>query len=418
MKRPLSTLTKSSKWAAVFVLSTALIAGCTSKSAGPAASPPATQTQQIKSVKIAKVGKQKIGEPQEQIGDVVSSILLDVVTKAGGEVVEILKKRGDKVAKGDILFKLDTSDIQLQKEQSLVSTKSASAGLAKAREDLANSRTELANGITKLTQAVKDAEKDYNSAHNEYDLGNVSKVQLEQAETKYTNAKLDLQIAQKKLNTLDNTNSLAPVELQLESAQLGVKSADKAIRNTEVKAAASGILTDFNVELGMSVSLGYKAGQVQQVDPLKIKAELTEAAAKLVRGKGQLDFHISGSSEKLTGTVTYLSDIMNAQTKAYDLELQVPNSNGQIKPGAKAQILLTADDEQVVIAVPTLSIVREGGDAYVFILEGDTVHKRKVELGRLNETNQEIISGIKADETLVVSGQHQLKDLEKVKASN
>jgi HlyD family secretion protein len=395
-----------------------LIVGCTSQTVGPAASPSTAQAQQLKSVKIAKVSKQKIGDPQEQIGDVVSSIQLDVVTKAGGEVVEILKKRGDKVAKGDILFKLDTSDIELQKEQSLLSIKSASAGLTKAREDLANGRTELANGITKLAQVVKDAEKDYNNAHNEYDLGNFSKEQLDQAETRYTNAKLDLQIAQKKLNTLDNTNSLAPVELQLESAQLGVKSAEKAISNTEVKAAASGILTDFNVELGMSVPPSFKAGQVQQIDPLKVKAELTEAAANLVRGKGQLSFYISGSSDKLTGTVIYLSDIINAQTKAYDLELQVPNSNGQIKPGAKAQILLTAEDEQVVLAVPTLSLVREGGDVFVFILEGDTVHKRKVELGRLNETNQEIISGIKADETLVVSGQHQLKDQEKVKASN
>jgi HlyD family secretion protein len=418
MKHYLPTLKQSSKWAAIMILSSVLIAGCTSQDAGPAASPAASQEQQIKTVKVAKIGKQKIGDPQEQIGDVVSSIQLDVVTKAGGEVVEILKKRGEKVTKGDILYRLDTSDIELQKDQSLLSIKSASAGLTKAREDLANGRTELVNGITKLTQAATDAEKDYNKARNDYDQGLVIKEQLDQTETKWTNAKLDLQIAQKKLNTMDNTNSLAPVEVQLESAQLGVRSADKTLSNMEVKAPTSGYLTDFNVELGMTVPPGFKSGQVQQIDPLKIKADLTDVSANLVRGKSELSFYIPGSTEKLTGKVSYLSEIMNAQTKAYDLELEVPNSNGQIKPGAKAQILLTGDEEQVVLVVPSLSLVREGGDSFVFILTGDTVQKRKVELGRINETSQEIISGVKTDETIVVSGQHQLKDQEKVKVVN
>jgi HlyD family secretion protein len=416
MKRHFVTLKQNSKWAVVLVLSSALIVGCTSKAAGPVGTPGA-QEQQIKTVKIAKVSKQKIGDPQEQIGDVVSSIQLDIVTKSGGEVVEILKKRGEKVSKGDILFKLDSSDIELQKEQSLVSVKSASAGLTKAREDLANARTELVNTITKTEQSTNDTEEDYNKAHNDYDLGLITKEELDQAETKLNNAKLDLQIYQKRLTTMDNTNSLATAEMQLESAQLGVRSADKALSNTEVKAPASGILTDFGVELGMTVPPSFKVGQVQQTDPLKIKAELTDLTANLVRGKSQLTFYIPGSTDKMTANISFLSEVMNAQTKAYDLELEVPNTDGKIKPGAKAQILLTDDIDQVVPVVPTLSLVREGGDSFLFVLVGDTVQKRKVELGRLSETNQEIISGVKTDETIVVSGQHQLKDQEKVKVA-
>lgn len=90
------------------------------------------------------------------------------------------------------------------------------------------------------------------------------------------------------------------------------------------------------------------------------------------------------------------------------------NADRKLKPGMKAQVLLTDDNDQVVVTVPTLSVVREGSETFVFVLVGDTAEKRKVELGRLNETIQEIISGVKEGEQLIVSGQNQLKDKEKV----
>jgi HlyD family secretion protein len=418
MKRHFATIKKSSKLVGVLVLSTAIFVGCTSKQEAGPTDKGTAQEQQIKTVKVDKITKQKIGEPPEQIGDVVSSVQLDVMTKSGGEVVEILKKRGEKVNKGDILFKLDPTDVELQKEQSQLGIKSAQSQLTSQKETIANNRTDLQNNITKVQQAVKDAEKNYNKAHNDYDQGLIAKEQMDPLETALNNLKLDLDSAQKKLKSLDSTDSLAPLEVQVETAQLGIRSADRTLSNMEVKAPASGVLTELTVELGMTVSPSFKAGQVQQVDPLKIKAELTDTSANLIRGKQQLSFYIPGTTEKMTGNVSFLSEIMNAQTKAYDLELEVPNSDGKIKPGSKAQIILTEDQEQVVPVVPTLSIVREGSDSFVFVLNGDTAQKRKVELGRINETNQEIISGVKTDEVLIVSGQQQLKDQEKVKVAN
>jgi RND family efflux transporter MFP subunit len=119
----------------------------------------------------------------------------------------------------------------------------------------------------------------------------------------------------------------------------------------------------------------------------------------------------------MKGKVSYLADVMNSSTKAYALELEVPNPEKKLKPGTKAQILLTEEKDQNVVAVPTLSVVREGGDTFLFILNGDHVEKRKVELGRLNETYQEVLSGVKEGEQLVISGQHQLKDQEKVQVA-
>ncbi|UKS30234.1 efflux RND transporter periplasmic adaptor subunit [Paenibacillus sp. HWE-109] len=418
MKRQLFTIKQSAKLFGIVVLSAAIVAGC---SASPAASPAATTAaaeQGVKVVKTAKIAKQKIGEPIEQVGDVLSSVQLDIVPKSGGEVIEIVKKRGDKVEKGEVIFRLDPTDALIQKELNDVSIKGAQAGLSEGKQKTSNGIADAKDGVSKLETAVNDLEKAYNKAHNDYDLGTATKTQLEQAETALTNMKKDLESARRSLKTLQQTNSLAQAEQSLEAAQVSARSIERSLNNLEVKAPASGILTDLNITVGQTLTPGGRVGEVQQTNPIKIKSQLTEVSANLVRGKGELIFYIPDVTAKASAKVIYLSDIINGQTKSYDLELEVPNPDGKLKPGSKAQIELTKDDEQVVPVVPSLSIVREGGDNFVYILNGETVQKRKVELGRLNETNQEIISGVKEGEVLVTSGQHQLKDQDKVKVSN
>lgn len=408
-----STLKHSTKVVGAVVISTALMTGCTAKPAAQQTAANAGESQ-LKVVKVAPIEKKKIGEPLEQVADVVASLQMDVVTKVNGDVLEIMKKRGDVVEKGDVLFRLDPTDLQIAKEKAQIALNGTQQQLAKAREDVVNGKQDMVNGIAKLEAAVRDAEKNYNKMRNDYDLGLVTKIQLEQLETQLNNLKLDLESSRQKLSTFERTNQLAQLEQGVQTADVTIRELDRSLANTEVKATASGVLTELPVEIGMTLSPGFKAATIQQLDPIKIKAELTEESAKLIRGKQELQFYVPGQTDRLKAKVAYLADVMGAQSKSYSLELEVPNADRKLKPGMKAQILLTDDEDQVVVTVPTLSVVREGSETFVFVLVGDTAEKRKVELGRLNETIQEIISGVKEGEQLIVSGQNQLKDKEKV----
>lgn len=400
------------KIAATLVLTVAVAVGCT---AGPKPEvPAAAQEQAIKSVKVQKVVKQKIGDPLEQVADVVSATQLDVMSKASGEVKQILKQRGEQVAAGDVILKLDTVDMQLQKEKASLQLSSSQDALNKAKQDLSNSKTEMANSVKKMEQALLDVTKAYNKAKNDYDQGLIAKPQLDQAETAWKNQTMDLDLLKQKQKTLDTSDNLSALESQVQSASLSMKELERSMSNLEVKAPIGGILTELPIIAGMTIQPGVKVGHIQQFDPILIKAQLTENSAKLVRGKQELIYYIPGSAEKPKARIKYLSDSMDTQSKSYELELEVANTNGQLKPGTKVQIQLTTEQEQIVVTVPTLSVVREGGDSFVFVLVGDTVEKRKVELGRLSELNQEVLSGVKEGEQLVVSGQNQLKDKEKV----
>jgi hypothetical protein len=106
------------------------------------------------------------------------------------------------------------------------------------------------------------------------------------------------------------------------------------------------------------------------------------------------------------------------QQKTYTLELEVPNSDHLLQPGNRFMVQLTTETEEQVIAIPTLSIIREESDTIVYVQQGDQYQKRKVKLGRINGEYQEVIEGVKDGEKLVTAGQNTLKDGQKVDIAN
>lgn len=400
--------------AGVLMLAAVLAAGCSAPGGvDPKAAPAAASASS--QVGVEKIGKQSMGEPREQVANVTAATQLDVSSMAEGKVLEVLKKNGQRVEAGETIVRLDAKDAILQKERAASSLGSAQQSLAKSSEDLKTNRTDMQNSIVKGEQQLQELEKDYNKLRNDYDAGAAAKRQVEQMANQLDNARREHDAARQKLAAMDKTNSLAALQAQVEAAQLTLRDAEDTLGDYEIKAPTAGILTDLNAEEGMTVSRGAKIGVVQSLDKVKIKADLTEGAAKLARGKQELVFYSADNpSGKQKADITYLSELINAQTKTFALELTADNPDGAWKPGSRVQVQLTTPEEETVVAVPTMSIVREGGDTFLFLLKDDQAEKRKVKLGRLHGSYQEVLEGASADERLVVSGQHQLKDGQKV----
>ncbi len=396
-------------------LSAALVAGC---SLQPAAADDTQQTEQaaeqMKIVRTEKIGKTKIGEPMEQVADVVASVQIDVFAKTSAEVEAILKKRGDRVEAGETIIQLKQDDALLALQSAELGLRSAQRTYSTGDQEIANQKLQMKNQIARMEQQVKDLQENYNLMLNEFELGNVTQRELDQTETNLKLLQSDLDLLKKQQTAMDAKLTFEQYEIQLKQAQLQYEQAERQMENYNITAPISGLLTELPLEVAMTTQPGTKALQVVQTDPLKIKAELTQSAADAVRGKTELMFYVPGTTEPASAKVAFLSPVMNSATKSYTLELEVPNKENKLMPGMKAQVLLSEEEDQVVVAVPTSSIVREGSENYVFILKGDIVERRQVELGRINETMQEVLSGVAEGEDLVISGQHQLSDQEKV----
>lgn len=208
----------------------------------------------------------------------------------------------------------------------------------------------------------------------------------------------------------DDFEALRPLEDEVQVAQIGMKEIQRTLENFKVTASISGILTEFGVEKGMWLSPGV-VGEVQQLDPAKIVANITEENVALIRGKQELAFYETDRPDLLIrGKIVFLADIMDTKTRTYTLELEAANAEKTLKPGSKVQLRLTEEAEQEVLTVPSTAIVREESDTFVYVYAQGKVEKRAVKLGRLNGGFQEVLEGLTQGEQVVVSGQHQLQD--------
>jgi multidrug efflux pump subunit AcrA (membrane-fusion protein) len=396
------------------------VAVMVSACAAPGSKGAATVSLAPKAVKTEAVKKQKISNPIEQVADVAAGTTLDVVSKANGEVLSVVKKRGEYVEKGEVLFVIDNKDALSAQRKSELALKSAQESLQQARDNKVNNRKDLADNVARSQTALTNAQQDYNKTRNDFDAGTAVQHQVDQMKQALDNAQMNLEAAQSKLSAFDNSDAISSAQTQAESASLSLEDATRSLENYEVKAPGSGVLTDFNVVVGQTVAAAAgKVGQVQQIDPIKIKTELTETNYQLVKGKQELVFYNPDTPDKKgTAKISYLAPIMSAATKTYTLELEVPNSDHLLQPGNRFMVQLTTETEEQVVAIPTLSVIREESDTFVFVEQGDQYVKRKVKLGRISGEFQEVIDGVKDGEKLVISGQNTLKDGQKVEAAS
>ncbi|MFC4597890.1 efflux RND transporter periplasmic adaptor subunit [Cohnella hongkongensis] len=373
-----------------------LLAVCASLMAGCAASSPQaadTEGDAAPRIKVETVGRAVIGEPREQIAEVSASMRSDVFAESGGILVKLLKRSGERVEAGDAIAEFESKNGRIERERARAALKNAESSLSLSTAELSANRLQLANTVEKLQNLLKQQTIDgvEGEALNE--------------------TKRSLQAAMKQLDALNGDASISALESQVEAARLALEQAESAWNGGRLIAPASGVLTDVKAEEGMTVQPGSLFGIVQNTDKVRLKAQLTEASAQLVQGKKELAFMpTGGEGSPRKATVIHLAEVPDAATRLYALELEADNSDGSLKPASRAHLQLTTPEEENVLVVPSLGVVREGRDTFVFVANGSQAEKREVRLGRINGTVQEVLSGLQEGERLIVSGQHALED--------
>jgi HlyD family secretion protein len=351
---------------------------------------------------VMEISKQKIGDPLELVAKVESSARLQVNTSVGGTVEQIFKKRGDIVKEGEVILRINSKELEQQKEEGVIALQNVQAELDRTKRD--NNLN-----IFKMNENIAAMTRSFNKMKNDYDQGLVSKEELDEKNKQLSNARVELNVLKEQ-----QVMSVNVLKQQINDAQNLLQENIKAFEYVEVKAPANGVLSQMPIEMGMTLLAGAQVGIVEKLDTVKIKADLSLEAANIVRGKKELSYYTTDQSKQLKGKVSYLATLIDPVTKAYELNVEFSNADMSLLPGTIVRVQLTDEQEQVVIAIPTRAIYQENGETFVFLVSGDLVEKRTIELGRLNEPLQEVLSGVKEKELLVISGNNQLKNNEKV----
>lgn len=329
-------------------------------------------------------------------------------------IVEIYKKGGDSVDVGTPILKLDLQSAEMEYKKKLDEQQMKQLELEKLRVtghsklsememNLKVSRMELDRKAVELrneryldslgagtTDKVRQVELDYN----------VSQLKLKEDEQKYINeqalAEADLKVKELELNIF--RKSLAETKRTLDDAQ--VRSPRKAI------------LTYVNNEIGAQVSEGTKIAIVSDLSHFKIEGEIADTYGDRIAAGSKAVVKIG--SDKLEGTVSDVTPLSKNGVISFTVQLEEDNHR-RLRSGLKTDVYVMNAVKDDVMRIANASYYVGKGEYDLFVVNGDQLLKRKVQLGDSNYEYVEVISGLQPGDQVVVSDMASYKDKNKLK---
>jgi len=114
--------------------------------------------------------------------------------------------------------------------------------------------------------------------------------------------------------------------------------------------------------------------------------------------------------EIFKGTITYVGDVLDPETRTMQLRLELPNPEGRLKPEMFATIRLFSESQPDRLAVPEAALQRDQGRTFVFVQRSANEYEvREVQIGESNGTLTSILGGLSEGEPVVTHGAFVLK---------
>jgi RND family efflux transporter MFP subunit len=205
-----------------------------------------------------------------------------------------------------------------------------------------------------------------------------------------------------------------------EQARARLENLEERLRRTVIRAPITGMLEERHVEVGTLLSPGTPVARIVALNPVKVQGGVPERyAADVSRGaKATVTFDVL-ADQRFEGTMSYVGSTVNTSSRTFPVEFTLPNPGGAIKPEMVANIAVERRVIDDAIVVPQQALVRIAEGFVVFVVEGEgaeaTANRRQVEVETSQQNQVVIRSGLDAGERLVVVGQNQVADGDRVR---
>ena len=308
-------------------------------------------------VTVTDIGYQKIENNLELVGTITANNDVAIVSEGQGRVVKVMNQIGDFKSAGSVLFQLDD-------ELKLEAYKTAEVNYLKAKKDFDRYDALYKN------KSVTDAQYEQ------------SKLSYQSAESLYVTAK-------------------------------------REYNDTKVTTPISGIVSARLVDLGNFVTKNTVVANVVDISKLKVKLNVAEKDAFRLKPGDDVEIRTDVyQGYVFSGKISSIS-AKGDESHTYPVEITLSNpKDHQLKAGMFGRISFTSLKNSDLLVMPREALVGSVKDAKVFTVENGIAKLHSVVIGNAYESQLEIISGLKSGDKIVVSGQNNLTDNDKVVVKN
>jgi RND family efflux transporter MFP subunit len=284
----------------------------------------------------------------------------DVSAKTLGYLDAVLVDRGDAVKRGQLVALVRPSDLPDQ--------------LSTARGTLAQTQASVQLARANLDRAQKLAPS-----------GVISQQDLQAA-----------------------TTALATAEATQQSAQSQVGGLATRLGETRIESPLDGLVSVRKLDPGALVgptSGGSAILTVVRVDVLRVFIAIPE---REISGIGiDKDAHVELDAlpgKSLQGKVVRVAPALDPTTRTLDAEVQLKNDTGELRPGMYGIGAIVKEVHKNVPVVPASSVQISDRKHYVYVLLGDKVERREIQVGVDTGNDLEVLSGVSGADEIVTAG--------------
>jgi HlyD family secretion protein len=363
-------------------------------------------------------------------GRVEPNFVVEVKSKASGEVARVAYEEGAQVQKGNLLVELDPADEERHGRKMASSLAAARAKLAKAQSELVTARQTIPAAIAEAKAGVAAAEVALTDAHKKLQRAQrldqrkiISEEVLETAETTHQKAKADYQQALATLKKAEASQStlaekrhdIALAQAQVMDAEIALEEAQERLADTRITAPIDGVIIQQLVEPGQIISSGIS--NVGGGTPLLHVADLSRIFVVASVDETDIGQVQVGQGVQLTadayrdrtfrGTVVHIAPqgVVESNVTTFNVKIEVEGEGkALLKPAMSVNVeIVTGQREDALMVLSSAIQERQGAKKVVFQLDNGHPTPVPVQTGMSNGMYTEILQGLQADSEVIAN---------------
>lgn len=280
-------------------------------------------------------------------GNVLAQDEVQLQPEVSGRVTYLNIKEGSIVSKGTLLLKINDADLQAQ--------------------------------ILKSKAQLKIAQANFNRLEQLLKINGISQAEYDAAE-----------------NTLNNINA----DIELFNVQ---------IAKTELRAPFTGKLGLRNISLGAYVSPNTIVASLQNVSQLKIDVSVPEKYAGIILVGDNMQCNVAGIDNPFIAKVIAIEPQIDKMTRNLTVRAMIQNPNSKLVPGAYVKVLLKLKEIPDAIMIPSNTVIPDDRTTRIVITDSSKAKFVDIEIGKRTASEVQVLSGLKAGDTILTTGLLQVK---------
>ncbi len=314
-------------------------------------------------VKVNKVALNTNSQLLSVSGKIQATNSADLSTRMMGYVKKVHVNVGDKVRKGQLLVSINNTDLQAKKAQ-------VNAGISEAKT------------------AFNNVSKNYNRFKNLYESKSISQREMDDMTANYEMAKARLESANQMKNEIN--------------AQFTY---------SNITAPFSGVITSKNIESGDMANPGMPLISLETPKDFEVMAMVPETEISQIKKGTVVNVLVKSINQNISGKVTEVSTSAKNTGGQYLVKIDLETTKANILSGmfSTVQFPIERKVKTGFVLIPKEAIVKNGQLSGVYTTsESNKALLRWLRLGRTYGDQVEVLSGLSADETYIISSEGKL----------